>query len=87
MVRYAETSIDPSLIPEERSKKVTKLASSLPPPPKKSPLPLPLRKVLDPADKFSPEQLQGWLNEFMFLGNCPPTPPLSQHFALVRSKC
>ena len=59
MVRYAETSIDPSLIPEERSKKVTKLASSLPPPPppQKPPLPLPLRKVLDPADKFSPEQL------------------------------
>ena len=25
--------------------------------------------------------------EFRFLGNCPPTPPLSQHFALNRSKC
>ena len=28
-----------------------------------------------------------FLYHYTFLGNCPPTPPISQHFALVRSKC
>ena len=23
-------------------------------------------------------------DQFRFLGNCPPTPPLSQHFALIK---
>ena len=26
------------------------------------------------------------LDHFTFLGNCPPTPPLSQHFALSKNQ-
>ena len=28
-----------------------------------------------------------FLYHYTFLGNCSPTPPISQHFALVKSKC
>ena len=31
----------------------------------------------------SNEQAQGKLREFKCLGNCPPTPPLSQHYHLL----
>ena len=26
------------------------------------------------------------MDHFVFLGNCPPTPPLSQHFALSKNQ-
>ena len=35
--------------------------------------------LIESADCILYKQL---LDQFRFLGNCPPTPPLSQHFAL-----
>ena len=42
------------------------------------PLPLPLPSAKKPAQD---SQNDNW-DQFRFLGNCPPTPPLSTHFAL-----
>ena len=46
MVRYAETSIDRSRIPEEKGEKVKKTSFLSPPSPTKISSPLPRRKVL-----------------------------------------
>ena len=33
------------------------------------------------VDEVTKLRMENW--DYTFLGNCPPTPPLSQHFALI----
>ena len=34
------------------------------------------------VDEVTKLRMENW-DHYTFLGNCPPTPPLSQHFALI----
>ena len=44
--------------------------------------------IQNPTNDWNPESKFHWQtirDPFTFLGNCPPTPPLSQHFALSKN--